>query len=413
MPSDAADTWVERVKRHPIVTSIVSVCTAVILLGELVDAVPSLPWGAAVSAADTVHDAVRPEGRLAYVQESRLALWDARAGTRTLLDLPSETTVAHLAWSSDGRRVAALVGPEEGARDAKDEKVWYRDLETSEEGEWPCPGCRELAFVGPVVTTFAFGEGPAVMHRFALDGRLAAVPVDFPGPGWLPLGEATAARPQHPPYGSVIGATGEEAIVALPDYDGTTVYGGPQVIYGVSLDGQSQFRARTESLTAVRSSALREGGRELAVVYSGHASACDEPARVAILNTVNDAERQLPSPDDVHDWSVLDVEWSPAGGIFAVMAAYDSDSAFSPSGNCDHDYVQFEWVGDDWRNVEQRDAVRDVEFSDRGTRAELRYVEETGSNQLWAEAGLFGRWTYVDSDVRYNYQWAPEPDEHN
>jgi hypothetical protein len=367
----------------------------VVFLGNVANAIPGI--GSMLAWASNILPEEEPQQSLAYATPDRIVLDAPPEQPATLATLRDETVLG-LHWSEDGRRLAALIAqqaPDEEYPDLVERRIWYRDMETREEGSWPCPNCNGLSFSGDQLLSLSDGEEIA-LHVFSLN----ALPqrLDLQGPDWGP-------EQQQETVADVLGGGRDGLLLAIADPEGTSAQGGPQLIYRVDVQGTAEFLGRSDSFVAIQLAATRPNGREVAVRYTSHSSACENIDSVAVINLANSARRELPQPDSPDSWRTSSIAWSPDGDLY--FTRYSLSKRIEDCGDVVVKPHVARWDGDSWERMAGTEDSVSVFIGDDGALATIRVTgPEDREAELQVRQGTDEDWRTVTEDV-LTAAWRP------
>ena len=387
--------FVANLKRHPFWVLLSALVALVLVIGQLADSIPSI--GRALAGARSLLPEQEPRQDLAYATSTGIYLQVPDADPRLLAQVPDTESVVELEWSADGKQLAALVAHQEADEEypsLEDRRIWYVDLTKNEEGTWPCPNCGPITFTGRQVLTLSDGDG-IQLRVFSLDD-LPASPA-FSGPNW-------GAKQRTEDVATVLGGGPDGLLFALPDPEGTSAQGGPELIYRTDADGRTAYLGKTGSYVAVGGGVTRSGGREIAVVYTEHSSACDNVDRVAVINLSNNSRREFPEPDTPEAWRVNSIDWSPEGRLVSVRYALSR----APE-TCGMTVVVphvAAWDGKAWQRVPETEGSVVVTAGSSDALATLGDAPDSQALQLKARYAGEDAWTHI-ADNAEKVEWRP------
>lgn len=332
---------VTRLKKHPILVLLGLAFSAIILLGQVSESIPAI--GNFFSGFRSLLPEQVPKQQLAYVDTSGILLKAPKGEPRLLAPIPRDESVIELRWSDDGNQLAALIAAQEPGEDwpsLEDRRIWYIDLARNEQGSWPCPNCGPITFTASQVLTISDGN-KLRLNVFSLDALPASL--EFSGDDW-------GTEHRRETTAATLGGGPDGLLFAIADPAGTSAQGGPQLIFRSDAAGHTVYLGKTESHVGVESGVTRANGREIAVVYTEHTSACDNVDRVEVINLTNNSRRELPNSSTPDAWRVSSVDWSPEGDLYSVR--YLLSRADETCGKTLINPHITRWDGKAWRPVE-------------------------------------------------------------
>jgi hypothetical protein len=339
-PQSRVARAVAGVRQHPVVLVLGLVLGAVVFLGQVSDAIPKVTG--AFSGIGRVFADGATQGSIAYATPEEILLRSGAGNPQVLRTLERET-VLQLHWSHDGRYLAALLARQEPGQqypDLSDRRVWYHDTASREDGTWPCPDCDGLSFSGDLLLSLAARQ-PLVVQVFSLD--------DLPEEHAL-HGDAWGPAQQSETIATVLGGGPDGLLFAVADPAGISAQGGPELIYRVDARGEVAHLGQSDSNVGIQLAATRPNGRQVAVRYTEHSSACDNVDRVAVINLANSARTELPLPTGREAWRTSSIAWSADGDLYSTRLALSRDID-----DCGELLVAphvSRWDGTDWQRVE-------------------------------------------------------------
>ncbi len=385
----------EAIRNHPVITLVGLILGGVVFLGNVANAIPGI--GSMLSWASNILPEDEPQQSLAYATPDRIVLDASPEEPSTLARLQDETVLG-LHWSEDGRRLAALIARQTAGDewpDLVERRIWYRDMETREEGSWSCPSCNGLSFSGDRLLSLSDGE-KITLNVFSLD----ALPqrLDLHGADWGP-------DQQRETIADVLGGGREGLLLAMADPEGISAQGGPQLIYRVDVQGTAEFLGRSDSFVAIQLAATRPNGREVAVRYTSHSSACENIDSVAVINLANSARRELPQPDSPDSWRTSSIAWSPDGDLYSTRYALSKQIE-----DCGDVVVKphvARWDGDSWERLADTEDSISVFIGNDGALATIRVTgPDDEEAELLVRPGTDEEWRSVAEDV-LTAAWRP------
>jgi hypothetical protein len=156
-----------------------------------------------------------------------------------------------------------------------------------------CPNSTELSFGGDTPSPRTDGNA-ITLNVFLLDGLLQRLALQEPD--W---GRSNSARPS--PTSSKEAGRG-------PDHRADTA-GNQWARRGARADlsGHGWAPRALRFPVAIQLVATRPNGREVAVRYTAHSSACEDVDSVAVINLANSARRDMPQPASEDSWRTASI----------------------------------------------------------------------------------------------------------
>ncbi|GAA1308299.1 hypothetical protein [Saccharothrix xinjiangensis] len=267
-------------------------------LDELV--VPDSPDAARISVTT-------PPEPPAYAFTSATRLGVAR-GERVIAEAAGDFSLSGPAFTADGRFAFA----------ASDAGLAVVDVEGGGSRVVPCGDCGSAAAVGGGRVAWT---GP---------GRdLVVLDLGEPGARPAPALALPARRVTDPAFPSVLDlppkvVTGGEGVALVASPDEPAVYGGPDFLYLVGLDGSVRDLGATDANVGLGSAALSPDGRTVAYAGTWHNGACQEATSVIEVDAATGAPRTAPIGELPEDGGSItrDLWYDDGGRLNAVYASW-------------------------------------------------------------------------------------------
>ncbi len=385
-------TTVNKLKKHPIWVLLGMVIAVILVMGQLADSIPSI--GKVLSGIVSPFLEREPRQDLAYASSAGILLKVPGAPPRLLAPVADTESVVELRWSENGKQLAALIARQEPGDEwpsLEDRRIWYVDLLKNEEGSWPCRDCGSIAFTGNKVLSLSDGDGIR-LRVFSLDD-LPTSPA-FSGPDW-------GIKQRQEDVASILGGGPAGLLFAIADPAGVSAQGGPQLIYRTDSAGHTSFLGKTGSYVGVEGGVTRTGGREIAVVYTVHGSACDNVDHVAVINLTNNSRRELSEPETIKGWRINSVDWSAEGDLVSVR--YEISRSCSALASDPH---IARWDGRAWQRIEDTEGSVVVAAGNDGALGALRQTKAAETLQLHVLYPGERDWTVIAEEAE-SIAWRP------
>jgi hypothetical protein len=207
---------------------------------------------------------------IALVRAGQVQISSGTQPLRSVAAVTSGVAVGELIWSADKKSLAWLESPEgEGGN-----TVVLADVTTGVAHRWAGCTCARIAFRGSDLVSD--GDGAPALRTYPADGSKARP--------WALRGlPAKGAGSLLAPVLDLLTGASNEVYVGYAN-GGQSTYGGPQTVYRVDTDGTATALNSEQANGMPHDGMLSADGKTLAYLVNTHASACEDPDGVSLVD---------------------------------------------------------------------------------------------------------------------------------